>query len=110
MKPIAKGYVTDIARKYFWCQLRIGDEDVVAKVAISKLSSRERPLLAEGAYLVLLKGGTWRFLRLKPWTRKEIEAARTRAKKMYRDLFTNHEDVTKRAPVRGPSGRPPPGA
>jgi hypothetical protein len=43
---------------------------------ISKLSERERPLLREGAYVWLLKGGTLRFLRLKPLTKSQIAAVR----------------------------------
>lgn len=76
MIPIAKGYVISVGRKRFWCRLKIRGKDYDAEVEIAKLSDRERPLLCEGAYIMLLKGGSWRFLRLKPLTKKEIKAAR----------------------------------
>jgi hypothetical protein len=70
--------VSQVCRKTFWCHLKLVDsgEEVEAQIAMSKLSDRERPLLREGACIQILKGGTLRFLRLKPWTKREIAAAR----------------------------------
>jgi len=88
MKPIAKGYVLSVGSKSFWCRLKMCDtqDEVEAQVAIAKLPERERRLLTVGAYLQLLKGGTWRFLRLKPWTQREIREAKQRARETARAL------------------------
>lgn len=89
MKPIMQGYVTMVLRKYFWCRLgKPGDKhpDYEAQVEIEKLLPRERKRLQEGAYIVLLKGGTWRFLRIKPFTQKEIKAVKARAAKRFAEI------------------------
>ncbi len=85
MKPILQGYVTMVLRKYFWCRLgKPGCKytEYEAQIEIAKLSERERKLLRQGAYISLLKGGTWRFNRLK-WTKKEIKAAMIRGAALF---------------------------
>lgn len=89
MKPIARGYVISVGRRYFWWHFTVGrglNVEHEAQVAIAKLSPRERPFLAEGAYLNLLKGGTFRFCRLR-WKARDLDRARKRANRLFRKLF-----------------------
>ena len=82
MRSILTGYVLSVGRKTFWCRLHEPGKkkhSLEANVAISKLTAREKPFLKVGAYVSLLKGGTWRFVRLRPWSRREVMAAKARA-------------------------------
>jgi len=84
MKPIACGYVVKVCRKtFYWRFLTENGLGVVheAQVLIAKLSAKELPFLRAGAYLNLLKGGSFRFSRLK-WTKLEIKEALDRAKEL----------------------------
>jgi hypothetical protein len=88
MKPILQGYVTMVGRKTFWCRLaRPGQRytEYEAQVEMAKLTERERTFIHEGAYLSLLKGGTWRFSRLM-WRKKDIEAFKARGAKLFNAL------------------------
>lgn len=90
MKVIASGHVFDINVTSFWCRMETQDGNRFdAEIDIDKLSKRERPLLAEGAYVSILKGGTIRFTRTKPWLLREIVNAKKQAKK-WEKLFKCH--------------------
>ena len=84
MKIIAKGYVTDVGRKYFWARMTIDGDTIDVKAPIARLPLREKPLLASGAFLYLLKRGTFRFVRFQPMTKREIERGKSEAKELMR--------------------------
>lgn len=89
MKAIATGYVSKICRKTFYWRFKLSsglNTTHEGQVRISKLNLRERKLLSDGAYLSLLKGGTFRFLRHKI-TKREVKAAMKRAHSLLHELF-----------------------
>jgi hypothetical protein len=89
MKWIARGYVTEVHRNYFWSRLQLRNrprEPLEAKIAQSKLSKRERSLLADGAYFLILKTGAIHFLRLRI-TKAQIERAKKRGHELVNELF-----------------------
>jgi len=91
MKPIAEGYVDGIKRKTFWCTMEFTDKNIhnvfrfEAQIYKSKLSKTEAPFLCEGAYMMILKGGTIRFNRGAKITKKQIREAEERARKICKD-------------------------
>ena len=89
MKPIARGYVLSVARKTFWWRFKTASGFGVphdGQVRIDQLSQRERPFLAPGAYLDLLRGGTFRFSRAR-WKKRDIERAKKRAHRLFTSIF-----------------------
>lgn len=86
MKPIARGYVTQVARTTFWCRLIIGQDEFDAQIYKNKLSDKERKYLCEGAYISILKGGSIRFYK-KAVTRREIERAKKEAQNLIKSIF-----------------------
>jgi hypothetical protein len=92
MKPIAKGFVESVKRTTFWCRMSTEapwkDTNLECQIYKHKLSKRELPFLEDGAYIAILKGGTLRFSRIRGWTKKEIEQAKMRAAKRYKEMVT----------------------
>ena len=87
MKPIASGYVFEINRLSFWC--RMEDKKGLhfdVEIDRKKLSEQEKRFLDVGVPLSVLKGGTIRFTRIKPWTKQEIQLAKKRAKRICKML------------------------
>ncbi len=89
MKSIADGYVLSVQRKNFWARLIANGTEFDAQIVINSLSKRDRNLLQENAYICILKGGSIRIRRLKPWTKKEIERSRKYATRLLEKLNLN---------------------
>jgi hypothetical protein len=92
VKAIAKGYVLSVHPKTFWWRFRLQRGLGVwhdGQVFRRKLGKRERPFLQPDAYVSLLKGGTFRFSRVR-WKKRDLARAQRSAKVMFTKLFEKH--------------------